>query len=69
MMAVAMSMGGNTRVGLEDNLYTGPGRLAQSSAEQVSKVVNIANELSIDIATPDEARTILGLKGFDKVGF
>lgn len=69
MMAVAMSMGGNTRVGLEDNLYTGPGRLAQSSAEQVAKVVNIANELSIDIATPDEARAILGLKGMDKVGF
>ena len=69
MMAVAMSMGGNTRVGLEDNLYTGPGRLAQSSAEQVAKVVNIANELSIDIATPDEARKILGLKGGDKVGF
>ena len=69
MMAAAMVMGGNTRVGLEDNLYTGPGRLAQSSAEQVAKVVSIANELSIDIASPDEARAILGLKGNDKVGF
>lgn len=69
LMAVAMVMGGNTRVGLEDSLYTGPGRLAQSSAEQVAKVVNIANELSIDIASPDEARRILGLKGGEKVGF
>ncbi|MDR3563053.1 MAG: 3-keto-5-aminohexanoate cleavage protein [Negativicutes bacterium] len=69
LMAVAMAMGGNTRVGLEDSLYTGPGQLAKSSAEQVTKVVNIARELSIPIATPDEARAILGLKGKDKVGF
>jgi uncharacterized protein (DUF849 family) len=69
MMATAMAMGGNTRVGLEDSLYVGPGQLAQSSADQVAKVVRIAQELSIPIATPDEARKILGLKGANKVGF
>jgi uncharacterized protein (DUF849 family) len=69
LMAVAMAMGGNTRVGLEDNLYTGPGRLAQSSAEQVAIVANIARQLSVEVATPDEARAILRLKGVDKVGF
>ena len=69
LMAVAMAMGGNTRVGLEDNLYTGPGRLAKSSAEQVAIVARIAKELSIDIASPDEARAILKLKGSDKTAF
>jgi uncharacterized protein (DUF849 family) len=69
LMAVAMAMGGNTRVGLEDNLYTGPGRLAQGSTEQVTIVANIARQLSIEIATPNEARSILRLKGVDKVGF
>jgi uncharacterized protein (DUF849 family) len=69
LMAVAMAMGGNTRVGLEDNLYTGPGRLAQSSAEQVTIVANIARQLSLEVATSDEARSILRLKGVDKVGF
>lgn len=69
MMAVAMAMGGNTRVGLEDSLYVGPGQLAQSSADQVAKVVNVARELSLPIATPTDARAILGLKGFDQVGF
>ncbi|TBW37344.1 3-keto-5-aminohexanoate cleavage protein [Siculibacillus lacustris] len=66
---LAMTMGGNVRVGLEDNLYMGPGRLAKSSAEQVEKVVRIAHELSYEIATPDEARAILGLKGNTKVGW
>ena len=69
LMAVTMVMGGNTRVGLEDNLYTGPGRLARSSAEQVSIVANIAKELSIEIASADEARAMLGLKGKQNVGF
>jgi len=69
MMCVAMALGGNTRVGLEDNLYMGPGRLAVSSAEQVSALVRIAKELSIEIATPNEARAILGLKGKDKTGW
>ena len=69
LMAVALAMGGNTRVGLEDNLYTGPGRLAQSSAEQVAIVANIAGLLSVNVASSNDARSILGLKGMDKVGF
>jgi uncharacterized protein (DUF849 family) len=62
-------MGGQVRVGLEDSLYAGYGRLAQSSAEQVERVVKIARELSIHPATPDEARKMLGLKGIDKVNY
>lgn len=69
LMATAMGLGGNVRVGLEDNLYVGPGRLANSSAEQVERVVTIANALSIPIATPDEARAQLGLKGKANVGW
>ena len=62
-------MGGNARVGMEDNLYAGKGVMAKNSAVQVEKVVHIAQELSVDIATPDEARQILGLKGIDKVSY
>jgi uncharacterized protein (DUF849 family) len=69
IMAAAMAMGGNVRVGLEDNLYVGPGQLAKGSYEQVERVVKIAKELSIPIASSDEAREILGLKGLAKVGF
>jgi len=69
LMAVAMTLGGNTRVGLEDNLYVGPGQLAKSSADQVTRVVNIANQLSIEIASPDEARAMLGLKGGSHTGW
>lgn len=69
MVAIAAAMGGNTRVGLEDNLYLGPGRLAKSSAEQVGAVVRIAKELSREVATPDDARAILGLKGSNEVGW
>jgi uncharacterized protein (DUF849 family) len=69
LMATAMGMGGNVRVGLEDNLYVGPGQLAKSSAEQVERVVTIAKALSIPIATPDEARAELGLKGKANVGW
>jgi uncharacterized protein (DUF849 family) len=69
MTCVAMTMGGNVRVGLEDNLYMGPGRLAKSSAEQVEAIIRIARELSLEIATPDEARQILGLKGRANVGW
>jgi uncharacterized protein (DUF849 family) len=69
LMAVAMTLGGNTRVGLEDNLYVGPGQLAKSSADQVTRVVNIANQLSIEIASPDEARAMLGLKGRSHTGW
>ena len=66
---MASIMGGNVRVGLEDSLYIGKGRLAASNAEQVSKIRRILEELSLEIATPDEARAILHLKGGDQVGF
>lgn len=69
MVCLAMTMGGNVRVGLEDNLYMGPGRLAKSSAEQVEAVIRIAKELSLEIASADEARQILGLKGRAGVGW
>jgi uncharacterized protein (DUF849 family) len=65
-----MAMGApNVRVGLEDSLYAGKGKMAKSSADQVRMAVNIAKELGWEPATPDEAREILGLKGIDKVGF
>ena len=60
-------MGGNARVGLEDNLYLEKGRLAKSNAEQVAKIIRIARELGIEPATPSEAREMLGLKGMDKL--
>jgi uncharacterized protein (DUF849 family) len=62
-------MGGNVRVGLEDSLYIGRGQLAKSNAEQVAKIRRILEELSLEIATPAEARAILKLKGGDRVGF
>ena len=62
-------LGGNVRVGLEDSLYIGRGRMASSNAEQVSKIRRILEELSLEIATPDEARAMLHLKGGDRVGF
>lgn len=66
---VSAIRGGHVRVGLEDSIYIGKGELATSNAEQVAKIVRILRELSIDIATPDEAREMLGLKGADNVGF
>lgn len=66
---VAMCMGGHARVGLEDSLYAGKGKLATSSADQVEMIVRIAKELSLDIGTPDEAREAYGLKGLDKTNF
>ncbi len=65
----ALIMGGNARVGLEDNLYLEKGVLAQSNADQVKKIIRIAEELGIEPATPSESREILGLKGLDKVAF
>lgn len=65
----SLLMGGNIRVGLEDNLYIEKGVLAKSNAEQVAKMVRIARELGIKPATPQEARQILGLKGLDQVAF
>ena len=65
----AALLGGSVRVGLEDSLYIGRGKLASSNAEQVSKIRRILEELGHEIATPDEARAMLGLKGGDRVGF
>jgi uncharacterized protein (DUF849 family) len=67
--AMAAAMGGNVRVGLEDSLWAGPGRLAESNAVQVKLVRQILEGLGLEIATPDEARDILALKGADKVAF
>ena len=61
--------GGNVRVGLEDSIYLGKGTLAKSNAEQVTKIRRILEDLSLEIATPAEARDYLGLKGADQVGF
>jgi uncharacterized protein (DUF849 family) len=62
-------LGGSVRVGLEDSLHIGRGRLAGSNAEQVTKIRTILIELGHEIATPAEARLMLGLKGGDRVGF
>ena len=62
-------MGGNVRVGLEDSLWSGKGRLAKSNAEQVGKIRRILEELSLEVATPDDARAMLKLKGRDNVNF
>jgi uncharacterized protein (DUF849 family) len=62
-------LGGNVRVGLEDSLYIGPGQLARSNAEQVRKICRILRELSLNIATPEEVRTRLALKGAEHVRF
>jgi uncharacterized protein (DUF849 family) len=67
--AAALGMGGHVRVGLEDSLYAGYGRLARSSAEQVERIVKIAAQMSIQPATPDDVRQMLGLKGIDKVNY
>lgn len=65
----AAAMGGNVRVGLEDSLWAGKGKLATSSADQVRMVRQVIEGLGLAVATPDEARAILQLKGGDKVGF
>lgn len=62
MAAMGIAMGGHVRVGFEDNVYLSKGVLAKSNGELVEKVVRIAKELGREIATPDEARKILGLK-------
>ena len=65
----AAMLGGNLRVGLEDSLYIGPGEKAKSNADQVTKIRGIIESLGLTVATPDEARARLGLKGGDKVAF
>jgi uncharacterized protein (DUF849 family) len=67
--AMAASMGGHVRVGLEDSLWAGPGQLATSNAEQVRSIRQIIEVLGLEVATPDEARALLQLKGGDKVAF
>lgn len=69
LCTTALTMGGNARVGLEDNLWLGKGVMAKSNAELVDRIISIARALGIEIATPDEAREILGLKGLDKVNY
>lgn len=69
IISMALAMGGNVRVGLEDSLWGGPGRLARSNAEQVATARRMIEGLGLEVATPDEARQILGLKGADKVAF
>ena len=69
LAAVAAAQGGNVRVGLEDNLWEGPGTLSRKNADQVRRVRRILEALSLEIATPDEARAILNLMGANNVGF
>lgn len=67
--AISASVGGNVRVGLEDSLWDGPGKLAKTNATQVRRVRSIIEALSLEVATPDEARALLNLKGRENVGF
>ena len=68
-VTMAAVNGGNVRVGLEDSLYAGKGRLAVSNAEQVRIIRQIMESLSLEVATPAEARKLLDLKGGDNVSF
>ncbi len=69
LATTASQMGGNVRVGLEDSLLIARGKLAESNAQQVAKIRRIIEDLGSEVATPDQAREILGLKGADRVGF
>jgi uncharacterized protein (DUF849 family) len=71
MFIAAMSavMGGNVRVGLEDSLWLGRGQLARSNAEQVAKARRLLEELGLAVATPNDAREMLKLKGARNVAF
>ena len=69
LITMGAIMGGNVRVGLEDSLYLGKGELAKSNAEQVTRIRTILENLSLEVATPAEARTMLALKGGDRVSF
>jgi 3,5-dioxohexanoate:acetyl-CoA acetone transferase len=68
LATIAGLTGGNVRVGLEDSIYLARGQLARSNAEQVAKIVRILGELSLEIATPAQARAALALKGADQTG-
>ncbi|GGH60223.1 hypothetical protein GCM10010975_22720 [Comamonas phosphati] len=67
--AMAASMGGNVRVGLEDSLWDGPGKLATSNAQQVQRIVSVLKSLNLEVAMPDETRAMLQLKGREAVSF
>ena len=67
--AMSVAMGGNVRVGLEDSLWIGPGQLASSNAQQVEAARTLIERLGYQVATPDDARRLLALKGPDKVNF
>jgi 3,5-dioxohexanoate:acetyl-CoA acetone transferase len=69
LATIGAAMGANVRVGLEDNLWLGPGTLAQSNAQQVTKIRQVLDGLSLEVASPAEAREMLSLKGGDQVGF
>ncbi len=69
LATIGASMGAHVRVGLEDSLWLAPGELAQSNADQVRKIRTIVEALNLEVATPDEARELLQLKGADKVNF
>ncbi|MFP5406573.1 MAG: 3-keto-5-aminohexanoate cleavage protein, partial [Gammaproteobacteria bacterium] len=66
---VSAAIGGNVRVGLEDSLWDGPGTLAKTNADQVKRIRTVIEALSLEVATPDDAREMLQLKGGDKAGF
>lgn len=69
LVTLSALLGGSVRVGLEDSLYAGRGKLATSNAEQVAKIRRVLEELSLTVATPDEARTLMQTKGGDDVAF
>ena len=69
LATMGAAMGSHVRVGLEDSLWIGPGQLATSSAEQVRRIRTVLEALNVDVATPDEARRMLGLKGAANVAF
>jgi uncharacterized protein (DUF849 family) len=69
LASLGAMLGGNVRVGLEDSLFIERGQLAESNAQQVAKVRRLVEELGFDIATPDDVREMLDLKGADKVNF
>jgi len=69
LATIGAAMGSHVRVGLEDSLWIGPGQLAASSAEQVRRIRAVLEALNVDVASPDEAREMLGLKGAANVAF
>jgi uncharacterized protein (DUF849 family) len=69
LATMGVAVGSHARVGLEDSLWIGPGQLAVSNSEQVMRIRQVAEALNLQVATPDEAREILGLKGAESVAF